>query len=110
MRALSVLAMLVATTLPRHGAALRLLPAWRSVRTPGGGFRSGQLGGRAASTTAAPALTMSTDASGKQKLVFLGTPEVAAQSLSTLIDAAKAPDAEFEVTAVVTQPATMMGR
>ena len=33
----------------------------------------------------------------------LGTPEVAAQSLSTLIEAAKAPDAEFEVAAVVTQ-------
>lgn len=53
---------------------------------------------------------MSTDTHRKQKLVFLGTPEVAAQSLSTLINAAKAPDAEFEVAAVVTQPATMMGR
>jgi len=48
--------------------------------------------------------------SGKSKLIFLGTPEVAAHSLSTLLEASAAPDASWEVAAVVTQPAQMMGR
>ena len=47
---------------------------------------------------------------GKSKLVFLGTPEVAAQTLGLLLEASAAPGASWEVAAVVTQPAQMMGR
>lgn len=46
----------------------------------------------------------------KQRLVFLGTPEVAAAALDAICDAAAAPDAEFEVHAVVSQPGRPRGR
>ena len=46
----------------------------------------------------------------KQKLVFLGTPEVAASALEAILDAAEAPDAAFEVHAVVSQPGRPRGR
>ena len=43
-------------------------------------------------------------------VVFLGTPDVAAASLSALLDAAAAPGSTFRVAAVVTQPARARGR
>ena len=46
----------------------------------------------------------------KQRLVFLGTPDVAAAALEALFDAAAAPDAAFEVHAVVSQPGRPRGR
>jgi len=46
----------------------------------------------------------------KSKVVFLGTPEVAALSLGLLMDAAGAEDSPFEVSAVVTQPPRPKGR
>lgn len=46
----------------------------------------------------------------KQRLVFLGTPDVAASALEAILDAAAAPDAEFEVHAVVSQPGRPRGR
>ena len=47
---------------------------------------------------------------GKKKVVFLGTPEVAALVLQKLIDASKTPDSTFEVSAVVSQPGRPKGR
>jgi folate-dependent phosphoribosylglycinamide formyltransferase PurN len=47
---------------------------------------------------------------GSKKLVFLGTPDVAAGVLGTLLDAAAAPGAGFHVAAVVSQPAKPRGR
>ena len=46
----------------------------------------------------------------KHRLVFLGTPEVAAGVLEAILDAADAPDASFEVAAVVSQPGRPRGR
>ena len=46
----------------------------------------------------------------KKKLVFLGTPEVAASALEAILDAAEAPDAAFEAHAVVSQPGRPRGR
>ncbi|CAK9220318.1 unnamed protein product [Sphagnum troendelagicum] len=46
----------------------------------------------------------------KKKLVFLGTPEVAADMLDALLDAAQAESASFEIGAVVTQPPSVKGR
>jgi methionyl-tRNA formyltransferase len=50
------------------------------------------------------------DASGdcthaKKRVVFLGTPEVAATSLQTIYRASQHPDSAFEIVGVVTQPA-----
>eukprot|EP00884_Botryococcus_braunii_P010883 jgi/Botrbrau1/19797/Bobra.0124s0045.1 len=56
-------------------------------------------------------LKMATASLGeKKKLVFLGTPEVAAKSLALLLDAASKPEASFEVAGVVSQPASRRGR
>ena len=41
---------------------------------------------------------------GKKRVVFLGTPEVAASSLRAIYDASTLPDANFEISTVVTQP------
>jgi methionyl-tRNA formyltransferase len=49
-------------------------------------------------------------AGARRRLVFLGTPEVAASALEALLDAAASPDAEFEVHAVVSQPGRPRGR
>ena len=46
----------------------------------------------------------------KQRLVFLGTPDVAASALEAILDAAAEPDALFEVHAVVSQPGKPRGR
>ncbi|CAK9221753.1 unnamed protein product [Sphagnum jensenii] len=46
----------------------------------------------------------------KKKLVFLGTPEVAADMLDALLDAAQAESASFEIGAIVTQPPSVKGR
>lgn len=46
----------------------------------------------------------------KLKLVFLGTPEVAAGVLAKLLDASQENDSFFEVSAVVTQPPSSRGR
>ena len=40
----------------------------------------------------------------KKRIVFLGTPDVAASSLQAIYDASTLPDANFEVSTVVTQP------
>ena len=51
--------------------------------------------------------TASNESSGspKKRVIFLGTPEVAADSLKTIHEASLQPDSGFEVTAVITQPA-----
>ena len=51
--------------------------------------------------------TASSESSGssKKRVIFLGTPEVAADSLKTIHEASLQPDSGFEVTAVITQPA-----
>jgi methionyl-tRNA formyltransferase len=54
--------------------------------------------------------TLSAAAGGKQKVVFLGTPEVAAQSLRALIAASKTLDAPFEISAVISNPPAKQGR
>ena len=41
----------------------------------------------------------------KHRVVFLGTPDVAASALDALLDAADEPDCAWEVHAVVSQPA-----
>lgn len=45
------------------------------------------------------------DDDAKKRLVFLGTPEVAATTLSTIHEASLQPESAFQVVAVVTQPA-----
>jgi methionyl-tRNA formyltransferase len=47
---------------------------------------------------------------GKKRLVFLGTPDVAALVLEKLLAAARLPHASFEVAAVVSQPGRPRGR
>ena len=53
-----------------------------------------------------------TSASGQRKhrVVFLGTPDVAASALDALLDAADEPDCAWEVHAVVSQPGRPRGR
>ncbi|KAK3268956.1 hypothetical protein CYMTET_22573 [Cymbomonas tetramitiformis] len=46
----------------------------------------------------------------KASVIFLGTPEVAASSLETIIEASRQQDSGFEVTAVVSQPGKPRGR
>ncbi|KAG0622513.1 hypothetical protein M758_3G102600 [Ceratodon purpureus] len=50
------------------------------------------------------------ESSDKQKLVFLGTPEVAAGVLDALLDASQADDSLFRIAAIVTQPPAARGR
>lgn len=45
-----------------------------------------------------------------KRVVFLGTPQIAAQTLGRLATAAAAPDASFAIEAVVTQPPAPVGR
>jgi len=47
---------------------------------------------------------------GRKKVVFLGTPDVAARSLRRLIDASRADGAAFELAAVVSNPPAKAGR
>lgn len=46
----------------------------------------------------------------KRRVVFLGTPDVAAKSLGILLDRQEDPDAVYEVVAVVTNPPARKGR
>lgn len=57
-------------------------------------------------------MSTSADAGGKQKVVFLGTPDVAAMSLEKIVSASKAAPLNdlFEVVAVVSQPPAPAGR
>eukprot|EP00242_Pyramimonas_sp_CCMP2087_P014775 CAMPEP_0198206426 /NCGR_PEP_ID=MMETSP1445-20131203/9972_1 /TAXON_ID=36898 /ORGANISM="Pyramimonas sp., Strain CCMP2087" /LENGTH=419 /DNA_ID=CAMNT_0043879117 /DNA_START=44 /DNA_END=1303 /DNA_ORIENTATION=+ len=55
-------------------------------------------------------MASSTGSGGKAKVVFLGTPEVAAGVLERLLNAAEAEDACFEISAVVSQPGKPRGR
>lgn len=50
------------------------------------------------------------DSDSKQKVVFLGTPSVAAGVLDALLDSSRADDSLFEVAAIVTQPPAARGR
>jgi hypothetical protein len=92
---------------PRAAAASRLLrlAALRSSLPPLAGCRS-RAPRRCGFATAASA------AAGPRKgrVVFLGTPDVAARVLSALLDAAAAPGACFELAAVVSQPGKPRGR
>ena len=54
-------------------------------------------------------LRMASSDGAVQKVVFLGTPSVAAKSLERLVEEAKSAGT-FEISAVVTQPAAMQGR
>lgn len=49
-------------------------------------------------------------ASKPNKVVFLGTPDVAAKTLEMLLDAASRPESTYEVAAIVTQPPRAKGR
>lgn len=51
-----------------------------------------------------------TSAGGKKKVVFLGTPEVAAVVLRKLMYASTVPDSTYEISAVVSQPGRPKGR
>ena len=57
-------------------------------------------------------MSTSADAGGKQRVVFLGTPDVAAMSLEKIVSASKAAPLNdlFEVVAVVSQPPAPAGR
>ena len=46
----------------------------------------------------------------RRKVVFLGTPDVAAQSLRRILDASRADGAAFELSAVVSNPPAKAGR
>jgi methionyl-tRNA formyltransferase len=46
-----------------------------------------------------------TESSDKKRIVFLGSPPVAAESLRTLHEASQMPDAIFDIVAVISQPA-----
>lgn len=59
---------------------------------------------------ATPSLDSSLPETGRRKIVFLGTPEVAADVLRQLVAASQLPLATFEVAAVVTQPGKPRGR
>nr|CAB3473901.1 unnamed protein product [Digitaria exilis] len=50
------------------------------------------------------------NAAGKKNLVFLGSPQVAASVLDTLLAASGSPDSVFQVAAVVTQPPAAKNR
>jgi hypothetical protein len=89
-----------------HASSARLHTCLR-VRTPALGLRSmGAFSRRRGMWFS----TLNALAGGKQKVVFLGTPEVAAQSLRAIIEASRQPDSEFEVTAVVSNPPAKQGR
>jgi hypothetical protein len=55
-------------------------------------------------------LFSSTDASGKKRVVFLGTPDVAATTLKTIYEDSVKEDSLYELVAVVTQPPKKRGR
>ncbi|GLC48684.1 hypothetical protein PLESTB_000125500 [Pleodorina starrii] len=66
---------------------------------------------RAARTIAKSAAIAHNESAGrKQRVVFLGTPEVAAGVLQDLLSASQRPDATFEVSLVVSQPGKPKGR
>jgi methionyl-tRNA formyltransferase len=50
-------------------------------------------------------LSSSKESSGKKRIVFLGSPPVAAESLRTLHEASQQSDAMFDIVAVISQPA-----
>ena len=54
--------------------------------------------------------TKADETTNKKKVVFMGTPDVAALVLNRLLHAASLPDASFEIPAVVSQPGRPRGR
>ena len=50
------------------------------------------------------ASSLSSDGEGRKRLVFLGTPDVAATTLRSLHDESQKDDCPFEIVGVVTQP------
>jgi len=81
---------------PNYSTALFLaVHTQRTVLRNGNAFRA------LYSTTA----SSDSSSSERKRVIFLGTPEVAADSLKTIHAASLQPDSIFEVTAVVTQPA-----
>ena len=92
----------------RHRRPLRVIATTTTSSARGvGGVRN--VSARASSSSPSPS-----DEEGggarKHRLVFLGTPDVAAGALSAIFDAAETPDAAFEVHAVVSQPGRPRGR
>ena len=77
----------------------------RTLRRPGA-----VVGPRPMLASAVRPAAVAAGSGDKKKLVFLGTPEVAASALEAILDAAEAPDAAFEVHAVVSQPGRPRGR
>eukprot|EP00873_Tetraselmis_striata_P034684 jgi/Tetstr1/454948/TSEL_041809.t1 len=84
------------------------------AKPPGPGtarpLRGVALSARRLATRAAIVNSAAADGGGKRRLVFLGTPQIAANVLQALLDAAAQPGATFEVAAVVTQPGRPTGR
>lgn len=94
---------------PAHRRAPRSVPPPAAVpASPRRVLGAAQPARRVASTVAcAPGARPS---EGKKRLVFLGTPAVAAGVLEALVEAAAAPSCGFEVVAVVSQPPAPTGR
>jgi methionyl-tRNA formyltransferase len=91
--------------LPLAGGALA------APRAPGSRPAAGRVPSlRAHTSSAAADAGAGPAAAAKRKLVFLGTPDVAALVLRRLLAAATAPGAAFEVAAVVAQPGRPRGR
>jgi hypothetical protein len=90
---------------PRAAAASRLRGAFFAPPPPA-------LPARARPARRCGYATSAASASGARKgrVVFLGTPDVAARVLSALLDAAAQPGACFELAAVVSQPGKPRGR
>ncbi|KAJ8759412.1 hypothetical protein K2173_006932 [Erythroxylum novogranatense] len=59
---------------------------------------------------ATPVSFSSSSSSNKKRLVFLGSPQVSTTVLDALFNASSAPNSEFEVAAIITQPPARSGR
>jgi hypothetical protein len=80
----------------------------RAAAAPRRGWCSAAAGGVTSSAVAATSAGAPLPRKGR--VVFLGTPDVAARVLAALFDAAAAPDACFELAGVVSQPGKPRGR
>ena len=85
-------------------ATLPLLPHSRRL------LRAASSSSSSSSSSSPSSSSPSSSPSSRARIVFLGTPEVAAGALDLLFHAAGQSDAPFEVAAVVTQPARAKGR
>jgi len=91
--------------------ALKLAFMWCLNSAPmAAGLRGFALRPSAVARTRPSKCTSSLEGGSTAKVVFLGTPSVAAHSLETLAQAAKESGGAWEICCVVSQPAQLMGR